>query len=202
MIPCEVMESAAFTTLQPYAVLTLIAAAQYSGKNNGDIAITWDTVRRYGLRSKEQLVKALRVLLEHRLLLKTRQGGKRPMGPCLYALTWRSIDTRERGYDQGITPSLVPRHEWAEWVPKQNDGTAHSPGTRLTELPTVHGAAVNGTAGGPQNEINGTVRSPPSKNLARGRGRMGDAVSRDSGSGSALLRTPDRARSNSCANSS
>jgi hypothetical protein len=127
-IPSAALLSEAVTTLPNYAVrVLLIAADQYRGANNGDIAITWAVACRYGLRSKEHLVAALTLLLERGLLIKTRQGGKRPLGPSLYPLGWRAIDDIRSKFDPHIYPTKTAPDGWKRWAQKQNDGTAGGP---------------------------------------------------------------------------
>jgi hypothetical protein len=116
MLPEEVLTSEACRTLPNFAFRVLVAtAAGYRGNNNGDLAMTWKIARTFGITSQRHLVKALAILLERDLLQKTRQGGKRPLGPCLYALTWRPIDDLKGKIDSGPTP--IASHAWAKWAP-------------------------------------------------------------------------------------
>ena len=138
-VPVEVLKSDACRTLPAYAFRALIAfAAEYRGNNNGDIALTWSTGKPYGIASKKQLVASITMLQERQLILKTRQGGKRPLGPCLYALTWRPIDELRPKID--MAPNPIPSHAWAKWTsaPQRDQRTA----------------------------FNGTTGSPPSRSRA------------------------------------
>jgi hypothetical protein len=134
MIPDEVLVSPALTTLPHYCgVLLMAIAAQYRGMNGGDLAMTGSIARRYGIRSKKQLVAGLRLLQQHGLIRKTLQGGKRPLGPCLYAVTWRQIDAC--GGKLEIGPTTAPSNAWTKWMPAPTEKTTplkrrHPRGTR------------------------------------------------------------------------
>jgi hypothetical protein len=126
MIPRDVWLSEACRTLPYYARVVLIAIAfQYAGKNNGDLSMPWSVALTFGVRSKEHLVDSLRLLLERGLILKTRQGGKRPLGPTLYALTWLPIDDLGNKIDMG--PTRHASNDWEIWssAPPGDQARAH-----------------------------------------------------------------------------
>jgi hypothetical protein len=113
MVPEEVLTSDACRHLPHYAFRTLVAiAAAYNGLNNGDLSIPLKRARDHGL-SEWQLYAGLDLLQRVGLILKTRQGGKHPMGCSLYALQFRDIDESSK-YDAGITHGLPP-NRWAKW---------------------------------------------------------------------------------------
>jgi hypothetical protein len=115
MVPVEVLTSDACQPLPNYAVrVLLVLAAQYRGNNNGDLACTWAIAKTFGVRCKEHLVRGIKLLLERGLIVKTRQGGKKPLGPTLYALTWRGID--ECGGKLEIPSSPLPSNRWVKWT--------------------------------------------------------------------------------------
>lgn len=115
-IPDEVLKSDAQKNLPNYAVRVLVAiAAQFRGNNNGDLAMTWAIARTYGIDSKKQLNASLVMLLEHGLIEKTRQGGKKPLGPCLYAVTWQPINDLRGKIEKGATTTAS--NAWATWSP-------------------------------------------------------------------------------------
>jgi hypothetical protein len=117
-VPVEVLTSAACCALRNYAFRVLIAiAAQYRGNNNGDLAMTRATARSFGVSSQEHLVKSLARLLECGLIQKTRQGGKKPLGPSLYAVTWQPIDDLRGKIESGAT--TAPTNAWARWPTSQ-----------------------------------------------------------------------------------
>lgn len=171
-VPVEVLTSPAFTTLPNYAVrVLLVAAAQYRGRNNGDIALTWEIAQKYGVHSKKHLVAALPLLLDRGLLVKVKQGGKRPLGPTLYALAWRPIDDFRHKAGVFVGPTEAAPNGWAMWPPSGPSGdreaAAHEKTTGLPgdQYGTPGGpvSAINGTPGGPWEPINGTPGSPPSR---------------------------------------
>jgi hypothetical protein len=111
----EVLESPAVTTLPRYAQwLLLIFCAQYYGSNNGNLAVTPETAKRHGIHSKKQLVVGIRLLLARGLIQKTYQGGKKPIGPCLYAVTWRRLNDVPKA---GIKATLSASNDWVSWTP-------------------------------------------------------------------------------------
>lgn len=177
MLPVEVLESAAYTTLPYFAKAMLVAvAAQFRGKNNGDLALTWPEAQRLGIKSKGHHVAGLRLLADHQLITKTRQGGMRPLGPTLYGLTWRALDASPK-YDFGTASTLAASHAWAKWEPaateKQNNGTAGGP---VSGLPADRKSAVTGLRADRKHPNNGTAGSPPSR--FRGKNRNPSRLAR------------------------
>ena len=144
-IPVEVLTSDACRTLPHSAVRVLIAlCAQFRGRNNGDLSLTWRIVQLYGVRRKAHLVKGLGLLLERGLIVKTRQGGKRPLGPSLYAITWQPID--ECNGKLEVQWSMTASDAWARWA----TGPALEPEeNKSTGPPSEPDSQFNGTAGGP-----------------------------------------------------
>jgi hypothetical protein len=151
-IPIKVLQSTAYKTLPYYAMAVLVAvAAQFMGSNNGDLAFTWSMAPDWGIRSHGQLIKALAMLKERGLIQRTRQGGKQPIGPTLYALTWHPIHPRARGYDFGIVPTAIAAHSYVSWT--GDNGTAGSPDNGPTGGSNAAGKRTkpydgNGPAGG------------------------------------------------------
>lgn len=180
MIPRDVWLSEACRTLPYYARVVLIAVAfQYAGKNNGDLSMPWSVALTFGVRSKEHLVDSLRMLLERGLILKTRQGGKRPLGPTLYALTWLPIDDLGNKIDMG--PTRDASNDWETWSSAPpGDQTLRSSGlpaghsrnkttglpagqrARLSGLPVDQRSPVSGLPADQRPQIIGTAGSPPS----------------------------------------
>jgi len=114
-IPVEVLTSVACRTLPAYAVRVLLAvAAQYRGNNNGDLALTFATARPFGIVCKAQLFGALGMLKKRGLIEQTRQGGKKPMGPTLYAVSWQPISDLDGKIASGATTAAS--NAWAQWI--------------------------------------------------------------------------------------
>jgi hypothetical protein len=169
MIPRDVWLSDACLTLPYYARVVLIAIAfQYAGKNNGDLSMPWSVALGFGIRSKEHLVDALRLLLERGLIVKTRQGGRRPLGPTLYALTWLPID--DVGDKISARPTRQASNDWAAWssglpADQSHDKTKGLPAGQRAHLsgpPVDQRGPVSGLPVDREPQIIGTAGSPPS----------------------------------------
>jgi hypothetical protein len=90
--PALMLNHPNFAALSPRAKALLFPlAAQYNGRNNGDLCASFSVMRSHGWTSNDQLKKALRELLASGFLIQTRQG-RRPNLASLYALSWRPID--------------------------------------------------------------------------------------------------------------
>ncbi len=90
-IPKQVLESEQYASLRPHSVKLLIdLAAQYNGKNNGDLCAAWSMMEKRGWRSKGTLYRAVRQLLKTEFIQLTQQGGKHK--PSLYAVTFKAVD--------------------------------------------------------------------------------------------------------------
>lgn len=63
---------------------------QYKGKNNGDLSATLKLLKPRGWNSNKQITKCLSELIEHGLIVKTRQGGRHKCN--LFAIAWEPID--------------------------------------------------------------------------------------------------------------
>ena len=170
-IPVEVLMSEACATLPNYAVRVLLAiAAQYRGRNNGELAMTWRIGQEYGIGSKEHLVLGLAALLEHGLIHKTRQGGKKPLGPTLYAVTWQPIDDLDGKIESGATTS--PSNAWATW----SSGLPADQSTKIQRdcrrtasgLPADQTGAISGLPADQRAPFHGTAGSPPSRSWREG----------------------------------
>jgi DNA-binding transcriptional ArsR family regulator len=95
MLPEAVILSAEYQSLPGGAVRLLIAlAAQYNGRNNGDLAAALSVVRRYGLASADTVSANLKRLEAAGLIVRTRDGQFcGGASTCaLYALAWKPVD--------------------------------------------------------------------------------------------------------------
>lgn len=116
--PHALLDSAAFKSLSPAAVkLLLDLASQYRGTNNGDLALTFSTMRGRGWRSTATLNRAKRELLDAGLIELTRQGGlaQGRRIPSLYALTWQPINECKDGngrHKLDVSPTKVASGRW------------------------------------------------------------------------------------------
>jgi hypothetical protein len=184
-IPTEVLTSDAFKTLPNSAVRVLVAiAAQFRGNNNGDLAMTWSTALLYGISSKNSLVESLPELQRRGFIQKTKQGGKRPLGPTLYAITWQPINDLKGKIESGATTTAS--NDWADWkeptsAPKRPRGiniarTAGGPDAKNRQDhgwtdtgPSVdQRSAVTGPLADQRTPFNGTTDGPPSRSWREG----------------------------------
>jgi len=156
LVPLEVLQSESVRTLPNYALRVLLAlAAQFNGRNNGDLSLTAAEARRFGVTSTWQLYGALDDLQRRGLVIRTRQGGKRPMGCTLYGVGWVRIHESAK-YDPHVGATVRPVNGWARWAPaRQNDAT---PGGSVTLPPEVLSGPVTlppEVARGPNNATPG-----------------------------------------------
>ncbi len=91
-LPVAVIESPGYRAASGNAIkLLLQLAAQFRGKNNGNLAMPWALAKTEGWTSKDVLTRAKRELLAKGLIAETRKGC-RPHKASLYALTWYGLD--------------------------------------------------------------------------------------------------------------
>ena len=90
-IPHVVFECPDYISLSPYAVKLLMEMTyQYNGFNNGDLCPSITLMAKRGFKSSATLRKVICELVDARMLVLTRQGGKNLAS--LYAIAWQSID--------------------------------------------------------------------------------------------------------------
>jgi hypothetical protein len=165
-IPVEVLTSEACTTLPNYSVRVLIAvAAQYRGNNNGNLAMTRSIAREFGITSQGHLVQSLAALLERRLIVKTRQGGKKPLRPCLYAVTWQPISDLRDKIESG--PTTTASNAWSTWTsgpPADQNKLNHRVCRRSASgLPTERKGSKSALPPDQTEASIGSAGSPPSR---------------------------------------
>jgi hypothetical protein len=114
-IPCDVLRSEACKSLRHAAFKVLvILASQYSGRNNGTLALTDLYAREYGFNSRDTVYGSLRELVDRGLVLQTRDGLRSKSHFALYALNWRPIDNRKGNPLDAPEP---PTRTWETWTP-------------------------------------------------------------------------------------
>lgn len=109
-IPHHVMKHPDWLRLSSSAVrLLLELARQYNGYNNGDLSAAWTLMKMRGFNSQTTLKAALDCLLQHRFIIKTREGRFcNPGKQCaLYALTWQPINEC-KGKNLEVGPTQAP----------------------------------------------------------------------------------------------
>lgn len=90
-------------------------AAQYNGRNNGDLSAAPKVLEPYGWRSQGTVADGLAELIALGFLQQTRQGGRNRCS--LYALTWQPID--EGPHD--VQPTAVASGLWRPEKADQRD---------------------------------------------------------------------------------
>ncbi|HZX33630.1 MAG TPA: hypothetical protein VFF03_19930 [Rhodocyclaceae bacterium] len=103
-IPQRVMDSPAYTGATSNAIrLLLDLLRQHNGFNNGHLQASWSYLSKHrGWTSASRVKEAIDELLERKLLIRTRRGGRSlgqidyanpppGEGPAFYALTWLPI---------------------------------------------------------------------------------------------------------------
>ena len=114
-IPREVIYSDAFQTLTGKAPhMLLMAACQYVSKDsNGNISLPYTKYREFGFVSRNTMERSIAQLIEHGLLVVTRQGGRTSQRlPSLYALGWLPITKDDR---LDISTPCGPPGSWREF---------------------------------------------------------------------------------------
>lgn len=177
-VPVEVLTSEACRTLSNYAHRVLIAlAAQFRGNNNGDLSLTWSMAPAFGINSKEQLNSSTKILIERGLITKTRQGGKKPLGPTLFAVTWHPINDLRGKIDSGPTTSAS--NAWAAWSSAPPAGQ-----TKINQQHHRRGATA------PPAGQTARKSAPPAGQMCPSNGTAGGAPSRSWPEGATLRALP------------
>lgn len=110
----RVLDSPAYAdlTFSARAVLTLITR-QLSRDNNGHLQATYSYLSRFGIKSEHTLSRAIKELVGHGMICRTRCGGYQN-GASLYAVTWLPIKNREGLFLDGFTSCA-----WRNWEPDE-----------------------------------------------------------------------------------
>ena len=97
--------------------LVIDIAAQYNGRNNGDLCAPLSVMRKLGWKSSDQLFKARKDIVDRGLVQVAREGG---LNKCtLYALTWFPIDECDGKLD--IASTITAPNDWKH-PPDPNGG--------------------------------------------------------------------------------
>lgn len=115
-IPVSVSQSAAWTSLNGSSLKILwLLIPQYNGRNNGSLIATRKHAVESGVtKSHDVLARGLRELIEHGLIVRTRQGRKNVA--ALYAITWEAIDTCHWQVPSLDVPATnLPSHAWRHY---------------------------------------------------------------------------------------
>ncbi|HMZ82666.1 MAG TPA: hypothetical protein PLX20_01935 [Rhodocyclaceae bacterium] len=138
-LPLCILESDAYISLShPARSMLIEIVAQHQGNNNGHMVATMSYLRCRGLPSTDVRTRAIRELLEHKLISETKKGG-RNAGVTLYGVTWLPVSNIE-GLDIQISTSF-PLGEWMDF--KKSD--ASTQGVRNT-APATQARTKNANA--------------------------------------------------------
>lgn len=83
-------------------------AAQFNGKNNGDLSAAPKIMKLFGWKSRGSIDEALTENLAYGFIQQTRQGGRNQCS--LYAITWQPID--ECGGKLDVKSAAVASNLW------------------------------------------------------------------------------------------
>jgi hypothetical protein len=114
----RVIESPAFATLRPSAVLLLLLMArQLSKDNNGHLHASFKWCSKFGIGSEHTLRDAIAQLIAHGFIYRTRSHGANGAW-ARYAVTWLPIKKRDDLFLAGFKPCA-----WRDWKPSQKKST-------------------------------------------------------------------------------
>lgn len=140
-LPHSMIRSPAFFALSGAAMkMLLFLAAQYNGRNNGDLSATKAMVKEAGVCTTSKLGELLAQLEAAGFIVQTRHGNRKLCN--LYALTWYGIDSCA-GKGLEILPG-PPRNDW-----KKTHSVAPS-GCQIETESVVPSGGHGGTIRGPK----------------------------------------------------
>lgn len=107
----RVIDSDAYADLTYSArSLLVLMARQLTKGNNGHLQATYSYMRRFGF-SENTLGRAIRELIAHGMIYRTRSGGFH-QGAAQYAVTWLSITNKNNLFLDGFVSCA-----WRYWQP-------------------------------------------------------------------------------------
>jgi hypothetical protein len=114
MVPHKVFGHAAVTTLSHAAFRVLVLLTmQFSGHDNGALALTANQAAVNGISSRNTFYRALAELEVRGLIEQTYPASRVPPRPTQYALTW--IPIHDTTYS---TATRLPSHAYRDWRPE------------------------------------------------------------------------------------
>lgn len=109
----RVIDSDAYADLTYSArSLLILIARQLTKYNNGHLQATFSYMRRFEI-SENTLSRAIRELISHGMIYRTRSGGYQ-QGAAQYAVTWLSITNKEGLFLDGYVHCA-----WRYWTPEK-----------------------------------------------------------------------------------
>lgn len=113
-IPHFILRSPEFGALSPWALKLLIElAANYVGKNNGDLSAAYSVLQHRGWNSPGTLSAAIKQLLRDKWIVIARHGGRNRC--ALFALTWWPVDSCSGKWLE-IKAETTASHAWRKTV--------------------------------------------------------------------------------------
>ena len=129
----RVIDSPAYAdlTFAARSVLVLLAR-QLTKDNNGHLQASFKWMSRHGIGSENTLGSAIKQLISHGFIYRTRCGGFH-RGASSYAVTWLSIKKKEGLYLDGFQACA-----WRSWEPEKKTPPRklHLTSCRNGDLPT------------------------------------------------------------------
>lgn len=121
----SVIDSPAFADLSAQAArLLLIVARQWTPATNGKLQATHAFARTRGINSNTTTSKAVRELLAHGFLYRTRSHGidsaTGKNRPALYAITWKPVKLNPKPADVSLSGFVLDAYK--NWTPEKNSG--------------------------------------------------------------------------------
>jgi hypothetical protein len=111
----RVIDSAAYAdlTFAARSVLVLLCR-QLTRDNNGHLQASFKWMSRFGIKSENTLSQAIKQLIAHGFIYRTRCGGFH-RGPSFYSVTWLTIKKKEGLFLDGFQSCA-----WRYWEPEKN----------------------------------------------------------------------------------
>lgn len=141
----RVIDSPAFADLKPTAQsLLLLMARQLTKDNNGHLQASYKWCNRFGIGSEHTLRGAIRELISHGFIYRTRSHGANGAW-ARYALTWLPIKNRDGLFLAGFVSCA-----WRDWQPSKKKSTPQKlldQSGRKCSFTPEHPAETAGTRG-------------------------------------------------------
>lgn len=156
LLPQDVLKHPAVTSLSAAVFKVLVAvAAQYSGGNNGALALTRAMAREYGITSNDTLRRSLAILCSRRIIDCTDPGSHVPPRPARYSINWKPLNDTE-----WTRATRTPSHAYRTICDDLSAGHT-GPTTGPTNGSESPKKGVLGPAIGPNSENAGSGERPP-----------------------------------------
>jgi hypothetical protein len=140
-LPWQVVDSAAYMGLSyPAKALLIEIDRQYVRDNNGRLLASRAHLLQRGWKSQDVISRALRELIDAKLIHKTVQGHF-PKTASWFAVTWRKLD-RMPGYDTGA----VETFQLGGFVPMVIKNASLKPSDGTDRLKTVPSGGAEGVS--------------------------------------------------------